>query len=84
MQRVFCLVLLATIACSCSPVSKKKLNKTFRDTEAAYKDHTGFMLYDLDKDKIIYEFSREVKIVPCCVTWDCFQQYRFIFCASRR
>jgi serine-type D-Ala-D-Ala carboxypeptidase/endopeptidase (penicillin-binding protein 4) len=63
-QKLFCLLLVATLAFSCSPVSKKELNRTFRKTEADFKDHTGFMLYDQNENKTIYEYNAAVYFTP--------------------
>lgn len=63
-QKLFCLLLVATLAFSCSPMSKKELNKTFRNTEQDFKDHTGFMLFDQKENKTIYEYNATKYFTP--------------------
>lgn len=63
------LVLLA-ILCQygCSPVSKSRLNKTFRATEERFKDHTGFVLYDPETDKTLYDYKGARYFTPASNT----------------
>ena len=65
-----CIVILCFIAgCfSCSPISKKSLDKTFRETDAKFQDHTGFALYDLDKQKSLYEYQAGQYFTPASNT----------------
>jgi D-alanyl-D-alanine carboxypeptidase/D-alanyl-D-alanine-endopeptidase (penicillin-binding protein 4) len=57
MRNIFFLMLVASLIISCSPVSKRALDKTFRLAEERFQDCTGFMLYDLSNKKTIYEFN---------------------------
>jgi len=50
--------------CACSPISKKSLDKTFRLTDENFKDHTGFALYDLEKQKSLYEYKSSHYFTP--------------------
>jgi D-alanyl-D-alanine carboxypeptidase len=52
----------------CSPLSKRSLTRTFRDTENKFKEHTGFMLYDLEKRKSIYEYNAATYFTPASNT----------------
>jgi D-alanyl-D-alanine carboxypeptidase/D-alanyl-D-alanine-endopeptidase (penicillin-binding protein 4) len=62
-------ILCFTIGCfSCSPISKKSLNKIFRDTDSKFQDHTGFALYDLDKKKSLYEYQAGQYFTPASNT----------------
>ncbi len=53
---------------SCSPISKKALTKTFKQTEKKFQDHTGFALYDPQKKKTIYEFNSDKYFTPASNT----------------
>ncbi|MEJ7643172.1 MAG: D-alanyl-D-alanine carboxypeptidase [Chryseolinea sp.] len=53
---------------SCSPVSKHSLNRTFRETEARFRDHTGFMLYDPQTQKSIFEYNSATYFTPASNT----------------
>src|SRR5688500_18870977 len=62
-------VLFALFVCfSCSPISKKALNKTFRATDEKFQDHTGFALYDLNKKKSLYEYKASHYFTPASNT----------------
>jgi serine-type D-Ala-D-Ala carboxypeptidase/endopeptidase (penicillin-binding protein 4) len=54
-----CLLALTALAlfCSCSPVSRSRLNKTFNSTEEQFKDHTGFVIYDTEKKRTVFDFN---------------------------
>ncbi len=54
------IVLFATalvLLYSCSPVSRGRLNKTFKATEQRFKDHTGFVLYDPEAGKTLIDYN---------------------------
>lgn len=53
---------------SCSPISKGRLNKTFTGTEERFQDHTGFVLYDLEKNKTVFEFNGARYFTPASNT----------------
>ena len=53
---------------SCSPISKRRLTKTFKKTEKTFQDQTGFALYDLQKKKTIYAFNSDKYFTPASNT----------------
>jgi serine-type D-Ala-D-Ala carboxypeptidase/endopeptidase (penicillin-binding protein 4) len=53
---------------SCSPISQRGLNKTFKATEKNFQDYTGFALYDLEKQKTIYEYNADKYFTPASNT----------------
>ena len=53
---------------SCSPVSKKALDKTFRLTDKKFQDHVGFALYDLEKKKSVYNYNADRYFTPASNT----------------
>lgn len=61
-------LILVFCCLSCSPISKKSLDKTFRQTDKLYQDHTGFALYDLDKKKPVYEYKSSHYFTPASNT----------------
>jgi D-alanyl-D-alanine carboxypeptidase/D-alanyl-D-alanine-endopeptidase (penicillin-binding protein 4) len=62
------LILVGIVAVSCSPVSKRALNKKFKSLEERLQDHTGFMLYDLQKKESLYEFQSSRYFTPASNT----------------
>jgi serine-type D-Ala-D-Ala carboxypeptidase/endopeptidase (penicillin-binding protein 4) len=64
---LFFLSLVAWMS-ACSPASKLGLKKAFENTEQKFQDHTGFMLYDLDKKKTVYEFNSQKYFTPASNT----------------
>lgn len=44
------------------------LNRSFTRTEQKFQDHTGFMLYDLDKRKSVYEYNASSYFTPASNT----------------
>lgn len=67
-MRILLFLLLLTWFCSCSPISKTALTKKFRTIEADLHDHTGFMLYDLGKEKPVFEFNSAKYFTPASNT----------------
>lgn len=67
-MRIIFFLLLLTWFCSCSPFSKTALTKKFKTIEADLHDHTGFMLYDLDKKKTVFEFNAAKYFTPASNT----------------
>ncbi|HET9486058.1 MAG TPA: D-alanyl-D-alanine carboxypeptidase, partial [Chryseosolibacter sp.] len=53
---------------SCSPVTRGKLNKTFRSTEEQFQNHTGFVLYDTEKKKIVFDYHGSRYFTPASNT----------------
>src|SRR5687767_10074782 len=69
MTRSLCaLLLLGCWLCSCSPLSKPALTKRFQSIETQLQDHTGFVLYDLDKNKTVYEYNASTYFTPASNT----------------
>lgn len=65
-----CILFVAafTFLYSCSPVSSGKLRKTFNQTEQMFSDHTGFVLYDPDLDKTVFDFNGARYFTPASNT----------------
>lgn len=60
--------LLVALLYSCSPISKGRLNKAFNNTEKRFQDHTGFVLYDLEKNKTVFDFNGSRYFTPASNT----------------
>lgn len=67
-SRIFPSLLLLMAVWACSPVSKVSLTKKIRTIEADLQDHTGFMLYDPEKGKTIYEYNASKYFTPASNT----------------
>lgn len=67
-MRLCCLVIASLIFYACSPVSKSRLNKSFAFTESKFQDHTGFVLFDPEKNKTVYEFNGARYFTPASNT----------------
>ena len=61
-------IILIVFLAACSPVSKSALNKKFKALEESLQDHTGFMLYDLQKKESLYEFQSNRYFTPASNT----------------
>ena len=68
MIRALSVILVATLLCGCSPLSKTSLTRRFTATENKFKDHTGFVLYDLAKEKTVFEFNSHKYFTPASNT----------------
>ena len=53
---------------SCSPLSRGSLNKFFSETENRFQDHTGFVLYDIEKRETVYDFNGSRYFTPASNT----------------
>jgi len=53
---------------ACGPLSRQKLNKTFRETETRFQDETGFMLYDPVAKKTLYDYHADRYFTPASNT----------------
>lgn len=67
MRYVFIAIALGLLS-SCSPVSRSSLTRKFNATEQKFKDHTGFVLYDPEKDKTIFDFNGARYFTPASNT----------------
>ncbi len=68
-MRSTCIILLFTcFFYSCAPVSKKSIYKSLKLTDERFKDHTGFVLYDLDNDKTLFEYQATNYFTPASNT----------------
>lgn len=68
MRSAFFFLLAVALLYSCSPISRVRLNKTFRHTEAQFQDHTGFVLYDPEKKQTVYDFNGSSYFTPASNT----------------
>ena len=68
MRILFFWFIVMGLMVSCSPLSRRSLNKRFQETEAKFQDHTGFMLYDLSNDKTVYEYNSSKYFTPASNT----------------
>src|SRR5688500_16959878 len=53
---------------SCSGVTTSRLKKTLEATEDRFQDHTGFVLYDPDKNKTIFDYNGARYFTPASNT----------------
>ena len=53
---------------SCSGVSTSRLKKTLEATEDRFQDHTGFVLYDPEKNKAIFDYNGARYFTPASNT----------------
>lgn len=67
-MRLASVVLTLALLYSCSPISKSRLNKTFEATERRFHDHTGFYLYDPEKNKAVFDFNGSRYFTPASNT----------------
>jgi D-alanyl-D-alanine carboxypeptidase/D-alanyl-D-alanine-endopeptidase (penicillin-binding protein 4) len=67
MRAVVFLMLLGLLY-ACSPAAKLGLKKAFKTIEENSQHHTGFMLYDVDKKKTIYEYNAARYFTPASNT----------------
>lgn len=68
MRTVQLLALVFLLLPGCSPLSSKKLTKTFRETEENLRNHTGFIVYDPAQKKTVYEFQSDRYFTPASNT----------------
>lgn len=67
-MRLIGAILVAVLAVSCSPVSKRALTKKFVSLETKLQDHTGFMLYDVEQKKELYSYQSDKYFTPASNT----------------
>jgi serine-type D-Ala-D-Ala carboxypeptidase/endopeptidase (penicillin-binding protein 4) len=52
----------------CSPAKRLGLRKAFEKTESTFQEHTGFMLYDIEKKASVFTFNSEKYFTPASNT----------------
>ena len=67
MRSLLIAVALALLT-SCSPLSHRRLNKFFNETEHRFQDHTGFVLYDITRNETVYDFNGSRYFTPASNT----------------
>lgn len=67
-MRLVPVVALLALLYSCSPVTKGRLNRMLRETEAKFQDHTGFVLYDPAKRQTLYDYNGARYFTPASNT----------------
>lgn len=67
-MRYVTVLLALALLYSCSPISTGKLNRALNATEARFQDHTGFVLYDPDKGKTVFDFNGSRYFTPASNT----------------
>jgi len=53
---------------SCAPALQRNLKENFIRTESQFQDHTGFALYDLAKDKMVFDYQADKYFTPASNT----------------
>lgn len=61
-------VVMLAFVYGCSPISKGRLTKTFRSTEERFHDNTGFVLFDTEKGKTVFDFNGSSYFTPASNT----------------
>lgn len=67
MYRILALIVLL-LTYACSPVSPGKLNKLFTASENKFQNHTGFILYDPEQKKELYQYHADKYFTPASNT----------------
>jgi serine-type D-Ala-D-Ala carboxypeptidase/endopeptidase (penicillin-binding protein 4) len=63
------LIFILLLSCvACSSLSKRRLTKTFQTTEANFQDHVGFVLYDPELKKQLFEYNAAQYFTPASNT----------------
>jgi D-alanyl-D-alanine carboxypeptidase/D-alanyl-D-alanine-endopeptidase (penicillin-binding protein 4) len=68
MTRILCFLFVLTWLSGCSPLSKSALRKRFATIEGQLHDHTGFILYDPQKKKTVFEYNSAKYFTPASNT----------------
>lgn len=56
------------ITASCSPVSKGRITRHLRETETKFQDQTGLIVFDLEKQKEVFEYNSDKYFTPASNT----------------
>ncbi len=67
MKNIFFLLLLCSFA-SCMGFKRAALKKSFKNSDTFAKGHTGFMLYDPEKQKTVYSRNEDQYFIPASNT----------------
>lgn len=67
-MRVLVLLLGAFLAVSCSPKIKRVLQERLQQTEATFQDHTGFYLFDVEKNEAVMQYNADRYFTPASNT----------------
>lgn len=67
-MRIISIFLFASVLWSCSPLSKSTLNKKIQSIEKELQEHTGFVLYDLEKKKTVFDYNSSKYFTPASNT----------------
>ncbi|GIV37110.1 MAG: hypothetical protein KatS3mg032_1489 [Cyclobacteriaceae bacterium] len=62
------LCLTVSVLAACSPVSRTALTRTFRKLESRFKHHAGFVLYNPEKDRIVFSYQGDRYFTPASNT----------------
>ncbi|HYF67069.1 MAG TPA: D-alanyl-D-alanine carboxypeptidase [Ohtaekwangia sp.] len=52
----------------CAPVAHQQLTETFQKTEKKFQDHTGFVIYDPEKDETVFDYNGAAYFTPASNT----------------
>jgi len=63
-----CILMLCSIYIHAGPIKKRKIKKLFKHSHILNDHFTGFALYDLDKQEMIYEFNDDKYFTPASNT----------------
>src|SRR5688572_26855500 len=66
-KRYFSLALVVAMA-SCSPKLQRTLTTRLVETDARFQDHTGFALFDIAGNKMVYEYRADRYFTPASNT----------------
>lgn len=67
MKKVFLFLFILTLY-ACSPIKKATFKQHFENEEAKFQQHTGFVLYDLDKQAYLFQHNADKYFTPASNT----------------
>jgi D-alanyl-D-alanine carboxypeptidase/D-alanyl-D-alanine-endopeptidase (penicillin-binding protein 4) len=67
-MRVLLILLGAVLMASCSPKINRVLQQRLQQTETRFQDHTGFYLFDVQKNEAILEYNADRYFTPASNT----------------